>query len=193
MLSIQNPESPYDPKVRRQLIHLPWLTTAIMLVLLCLIVVSFSGLLLACVSTACSATALLVNRLVTWRAESLRKQLSASPLFLLSATLFAAPRPEQIPLFHIRIRVVSLRGAPPIAHAFQLQFGASNTVVHESEWSVWMAFDRQEATRTAAACPATHIPGWPIVLHVQAGGVFDTTDLEAELKFDENGDTRLLR
>src|SRR5215471_16781290 len=117
-------------------------------------------------------------------------KVAASLLLLLAATLFAAPRPEQIPLFHIRIRVVSLGGVPPIAHSFQLQFGASNTVVHETEWSAWMAFDRQEATRTASAYPATYIPAWPIVLHVQVGGVVDETDLEAELKFDENGDTK---
>src|SRR5215472_5230965 len=48
-----------------------------------------------------------------------------------------------------------------------------------------MAFDRQQAAQRA--------PKWPIVLHVQVGGVVDATDLEAELKFDENGHTRLLR
>jgi hypothetical protein len=125
--------------------------------------------------------------------NELEVKVAASLLILLAATLLAAPRPEEIPLFHIRVRVVSLRGAPPIAHSFQLQFGGSNTVVHESEWSAWIAFDRQEAARTAAAYPATYIPGWPIVLHVQAGGVVDATDLEVELKFDENGDTRHLR
>ena len=83
---------------------------------------------------------------------------TASPLLLLAATLFAGPRPEEIPLFHIRIRAVSLRGAPPIAHSFQVQFGASNTVIHETEWSAWMAFDRQQAARTPAAYQATDMP-----------------------------------
>ena len=75
MSSINNPDPPYDPKARRQFIHLAWLTAAIGLVLLCFMVASFLGLLPTWVSKLISAAVLPVICLVFWRADSLRKRL----------------------------------------------------------------------------------------------------------------------
>jgi membrane protein YdbS with pleckstrin-like domain len=70
----QNPEPPYDLKVRRQSIHLAWLYAAIMLVLICLMVASFSGSLPTWVSNASSFAALLVTCVVLWRAEEFQRR-----------------------------------------------------------------------------------------------------------------------
>jgi hypothetical protein len=75
MLSIKNPEPPCDPKVRRQMVHLIWLSAAIMFVLLGSMLASFSGLLPAWVSAASCAATGLVSYPLTGRAESLRKRL----------------------------------------------------------------------------------------------------------------------
>ncbi len=75
MLSIKNPAPPCDPTVRRQMVHLVWLAAAIFLVLLGLMLASFSGLLPTWVSTASCAATGLVAWILTGRAESLRKRL----------------------------------------------------------------------------------------------------------------------
>jgi hypothetical protein len=72
----QNPEPPCDPKVRRQIIYLVWLAAAIFLVLLGLMLASFSGLLPTGVSAASCAATGLVSYLLIGRAESLRKRLT---------------------------------------------------------------------------------------------------------------------
>ena len=114
-------------------------------------------------------------------------------LLLMAADLCAAPRPDQVPLFRLRVRVVSLAGIPPEGHTFPVQFGTGRDVIHGADWSAWMSFDRQQATTAVSTYPATYIPEWPLVLHVQIGGVADTTVAEAELRFDENLVTNLLR
>jgi hypothetical protein len=75
MLSIKDPEPPCDPKVRREMLHLVWLSTAIMFVLIGSMLASFSGLLPTWVSAASCAATGLVSWLLTGRAESLRKRL----------------------------------------------------------------------------------------------------------------------
>jgi membrane protein YdbS with pleckstrin-like domain len=70
----QNPESPYNAKVRRQLIQLAWLYAAIILVLICLMLASFSGSLPTWVSDASSFAVLLVTCLVLWRAEEFQRR-----------------------------------------------------------------------------------------------------------------------
>lgn len=88
---------------------------------------------------------------------------------------------------------MSVAGSAPSGRTFQVQFGKSRNTIYEADWSAWMTFDRTQAATAVSTYPATYIPEWPVVLHIQLGGVSDPTIVQAELRFEENGDTKLLQ
>jgi hypothetical protein len=109
-------------------------------------------------------------------------------VLLLAALALATPKPEEVPTFTLRVRVVSVAGLAPGDRKFSVRLQAATTTAQGSAWSAWVAYDIAGAAKTVATYPAMRIKSWPIVLVATIGGVSDPTIVQAELKFDETGE-----
>ena len=77
----------------------------------------------------------------------------------------AALKPEQVPLFSLRARVVSAGGKEAGDSQFMFRIGKGSAAVVGPAWSAWMAFDRAEAEANEAnaiigraSCSASAVP-----------------------------------
>ena len=112
-------------------------------------------------------------------------------LVILCGTMVqGAPKPEEVPMFQLRARVTGTNGAAPAAdHKFTFRVGSAATHATGSSWGEWLKYDRAQVEATLKGYPAIYMPGFPVVTALSTEGAVDPTVVEAELKFDENGQT----
>jgi hypothetical protein len=98
-------------------------------------------------------------------------------------------RPESVPTFQIRGRVLSVGGQSPAGKTFQWRLTVPHTPVSVSgnTWSAWLSFDRPQVDATLRSYPNTYLRDFPIVVDLRLEGVVDPTPIEAELRLVENG------
>lgn len=115
--------------------------------------------------------------------------------FTWCATAHARLTPEEVPTFQLRGHVVSLQGQAPTGKSFtyRLSSGSGQATSTGTDWSDWIKFDRPQVETVLKGYPALYMEGYPVITHLNVGGVVDTTNVEAEVKLDENGATATLK
>jgi len=107
---------------------------------------------------------------------------------LCSPLTYAALKPDQIPLFQWRARVITSEGKKPDGKKFSITFGVQGSAVQvEGDgWSVWTNFDRKHAEHFTAAnsYPNNYMGGFPLVTHLSFNGIADPAQVQAEVRFD---------
>lgn len=103
-----------------------------------------------------------------------------------SRLLHAAPKPEEVPTFQVRGRVIQVAGEKPAGRKFtyRLSTGGQSATTEGDAWSEWLSFGRDQIEATLKTYPATYIKKWPVVVRLSVNGVVDPTTVEAELRFD---------
>jgi len=102
-------------------------------------------------------------------------------------------KPEAVPVFKLRARIVSAGPdkAPLADKKFTFRWGTglpgATLNVAGDAWSEWLPFDKEQIEAVLKGYPALYMKGWPIMARLEVGGVIDPTTVEAELKFDEGG------
>lgn len=97
--------------------------------------------------------------------------------------------PEQVPVFQLRARVVTVKQQKPAddqVFTFRLGNGEKPEKTPGGEWSEWIAFDRPQIEANLQGYPAIYMKGWPLVTRLSVEGGADPTVVEAELRFEEN-------
>ena len=95
-------------------------------------------------------------------------------------------KPEDVPEFQLRARVLKIGGQVPDGKKFSFGLaGTSGTAVGNS-WSTAIRFGRPQAEATLKGYPAIYMRGWPLVVRLTVQGVVDPTLIEAELKFTDS-------
>ncbi len=101
-------------------------------------------------------------------------------------------KPEEVPEFQLRARVLKIGGQAPTGKTFSLALAGASGAAAGSSWSTAIKFGRPQAEATLKGYPAIYMPGWPLVLRLTVQGVVDPTLVEAELKFMGSADTAKL-
>ncbi len=111
-------------------------------------------------------------------------------IFVLPSILLAGSKlkPEELPEFQLRVRVVSLGGQTPEGKKFSFALAGVDGAAEGSGWSARIKFGRPQAQATLKGYPAIYMPGWPLVLRLTVQGVVDPTLVEAELNFTDTAD-----
>lgn len=101
-------------------------------------------------------------------------------------------KPEQVPTFRLRARVVSADGKAPTAAGFKFQWAgipSDKAASKDSGWSEWLSFGQPQVAATLKGYPASYMRGYPVVVRLAATGPSKTTHIEAELQFDGKAET----
>ncbi|RMG37888.1 MAG: hypothetical protein D6725_08230, partial [Planctomycetota bacterium] len=119
------------------------------------------------------------------------KRTAVCIVLLLSAA--AAPadlKPEQLPEYEIRARVVlSGSEAPGANRSFTFYFTPDRSA-HKatgSQWCPWVRIERQQLAVQLKNYPNSYLRRWPFVTGLRVQPVVDPTRIEVELRFTENG------
>jgi hypothetical protein len=98
-------------------------------------------------------------------------------------------RPETVPAFQIRVRVLSVGGQTPAGKSFTWRLTVPNTpvIARGSAWSGWLDFDRAQVDATLRTYPNPYMRDFPVVVDLRLDGVADPTPIEAELRLKQNG------
>ncbi|HUT34456.1 MAG TPA: beta-galactosidase trimerization domain-containing protein [Planctomycetota bacterium] len=104
-------------------------------------------------------------------------------------------RPDDVPTFQLRARVVKIGGEEPGNRKFTFRFGVPGRAetAAGNAWSEWLKFELDQVVATLKGYPAIYMRGFPVVVKLVVGGAVDPTVVEAELKLDETGETKPLR
>ncbi|MDQ2732032.1 MAG: hypothetical protein M3Y56_10260, partial [Armatimonadota bacterium] len=105
----------------------------------------------------------------------------------------AALKPEEVPLFDLRVRVASVAGQEPGDRKFNLTLAGQHAVAEGNGWSDWMSFGLKDATDALKAYPNVYLARYPVVTRLTVDGVVDRTIVEAELRLQEAGEVVPLR
>jgi len=97
-------------------------------------------------------------------------------------------KPQDVPEFQVRARVVKFGNESPRGKRFSFGFAGGAMTAEGSQWSKQLTYDHLCARQTLKGYPATYLPGWPVVVKVTLRGVVDPTVVEVELKFLESAD-----
>jgi hypothetical protein len=107
-------------------------------------------------------------------------------IFFPSLSAGSKLKPEEVPEFQMRARVVKCGNQVPEAKKFSFTLAGGSMTATGSQWSPRLTFDHLVAWRILKGYPAMYMPGWPVVLHLSVGGGVDPTTVEVELKFTES-------
>ncbi len=120
----------------------------------------------------------------------MRTFVSLGLLFILPSSGMAQRglKPEEVPTFQLRARVVEQQGKVPADKKFSFRLDASNRVMKTTggEWSDWLVFGQKEVEKNLKGYPAIYLRGYPVVVRLIVGGVADPTVVEVELQFQGN-------
>jgi len=111
--------------------------------------------------------------------------LLAAMLFPVAA--FAALDAADVPAFHFRARVISVKGAPPEDKQTVFTFGPSEVAANGAAWSEWMAFGPEAVAWYLKGYPNLYIKRYPFVVKAQVHPLQAPTVIEGEVKLDETG------
>jgi len=107
------------------------------------------------------------------------------------ATAIAQLKPDQVPTFQARARIVSSGGMKPQGKEFRLQWSgieSARVTTQDGGWSDWLAFGKPQVAAILKGYPASYMRGFPLVVRLSVTGVADPARIEAELKFDDRGE-----
>jgi len=111
---------------------------------------------------------------------------SIAVLALQPVTLAASKlKPEEVPEFRLRARVLKLGGQPSEGTAFSFGLAGVSGTAEGNQWSTEIKFGGPQADATLKGYPAMYMAGWPVVLRLTVPGAADPTLVEAELTFAE--------
>ena len=75
-------------------------------------------------------------------------------------------KPDQVPEFRLRARVVRVAGQVPEGQAYTFALAGANATARGSAWSTEIKFSRPQAEATLKGYPAIYLPAWPVVLRL---------------------------
>ena len=116
--------------------------------------------------------------------------LTTSALLLLWGMAAGADlKPEDVPSFQLRARVLAVGGQEPGEKKLALHLDVPNvsSTAAGKEWSDWMKFGPAQAEAALKNYPNLYLKRFPVVLHLRVDGAADPTVVEAELKLEETG------
>ncbi len=83
------------------------------------------------------------------------------------ATLAASKlKPEEIPEFRLRVRVLNIGGQSPEGKKISFGLAGVSGTADGSQWSTEIKFGRPQAEATLKGYPAMYMSSWPIVLRL---------------------------
>jgi hypothetical protein len=93
-----------------------------------------------------------------------------------------------MPTFHVRIRVLTNR---PSRQKFTFRLGSQSQVLQTPalQWSEWQIYGAAEAQATLKSQVGIARENLPAIVKLNIGGVVGLTAVDAELKFDDTGET----
>ena len=106
---------------------------------------------------------------------------------MLNCFLNAALKPEDVPQFSWRARVVLNEGKIPEGKEFTVSFGMPGVIgkMRGDEWSVWTNFDLGHAKTFASRYPNSYMHSFPLVTHLSFNGISEPAKVNVEVKFLE--------
>ncbi len=108
----------------------------------------------------------------------------------LASPAVAQLKPEQLPPYDIRARVLRSGGNPPEQKQSFAFYFAPDRAAHKttgSEWCPWVRIDREKFAYQLKRYPNTHLRRWPFVTGLRVHPVSDPTRIEVQVRFVENG------
>ena len=96
-------------------------------------------------------------------------------------------KPEQVPTFRLRARIVSVDEKVPDMKEFKFHWSgiiSDKVASKDSGWSPWLAFAQPQVAATLKGYPASYMRGYPVVVRLSTSGIGARNRIEAELQFD---------
>jgi Beta-galactosidase trimerisation domain len=102
---------------------------------------------------------------------------------------------EEVPTFRLRARVLSVARQPPTGKEFVFRYSVPSAAARATGdgWSDWLIFGRPEVEATLRTYPNVYLRRFPAVVILRVQGLVDPTQVEMELRLDEDGSATNLR